>query len=358
PHVVLRPLARGRRPRTRHRDPRGRRYRPCACRGLRADDRPPARARAGGDFLRTERVPDLSRLAPAGGRRAAPHPRRAPGPRHRQRLPHRESRAAGPARRPRTSGVLTRGSVASAAQKSRPTSPRVGGNKKAAAHWGPASLWVSGRIALPANATCVGPSLPPSSADRSSFWEGAPMRSELDAVLRSSIGRRAFLKYLAIAGGTGVLAACQKNITSAKQGGGASASATRPPLESEPGVLHAYEWAGYEVKPLWRAYAAKGYPDPKFSFFTNTEQALAKTAGGYTWDIVHPEVGYVQDYFNLGAVQPWDTSLISNFPDLNPALEKAGQLDGKQYEIVTDWGYSGVIIRTDHADPSINSYSY
>ncbi len=184
------------------------------------------------------------------------------------------------------------------------------------------------------------------------------MRSELDAVLRSSIGRRAFLKYLAIAGGTGVLAACQKNITSAKQGGGASASATRPPLESEPGVLHAYEWAGYEVKPLWRAYAAKGYPDPKFSFFTNTEQALAKTAGGYTWDIVHPEVGYVQDYFNLGAVQPWDTSLISNFPDLNPALEKAGQLDGKQYEIVTDWGYSGVIIRTDHADPSINSYSY
>ncbi len=184
------------------------------------------------------------------------------------------------------------------------------------------------------------------------------MRSELDAVLRSSLGRRAFLKYLAIAGGTGVLAACQKNITAATQGGGASATETRPPLESEPGVLHAYEWAGFEVKPLWRSYAAKGYPDPKFSFFTNTEQALAKTAGGYTWDIVHPEVGYVQDYFNLGAVQPWDTSLISNFPDLNPALEKAGQLDGKQYEIVTDWGYSGVIIRTDHADPSINSYSY
>jgi spermidine/putrescine transport system substrate-binding protein len=182
------------------------------------------------------------------------------------------------------------------------------------------------------------------------------MRSELDAVMRNSATRRQFLKGMLVAGGAGVLAACRKNVTST---GGSSASAsTRPPLESEPGVLHAYEWAGFEVPDIWKAYKAKGYQDPKFSFFTNTEQALAKTAAGYEWDTVHPEVGYVQDYANLGAVQPWDTSLIANFPDLNPVLEKAGQLDGKQYEIVTDWGYSGVVIRTDHADPSINSYSY
>ena len=60
----------------------------------------------------------------------------------------------------------------------------------------------------------------------------------------------------------------------------------------------------------------------------------------------------------MGAIQPWDTSQISNFTDLNPVLQKAGQIDGKQYEIALDWGYSGVILRADMLDPSINSYSY
>jgi len=181
------------------------------------------------------------------------------------------------------------------------------------------------------------------------------MRSEFEALLRTPTGRRAFLKYMAMAGSMGVLAACRKNVTA---GGSTASPSARPPLEAEPGVLKAYEWAGFEVEDIWKEYKAKGYPDPKFSFYTNTEQALAKTAGGYTWDIVHPEVGYVQDYVNIGAVQPWDTSLIPNFPDLIPVLEKAGQVDGRQYEIVTDWGYSAVLIRTDHVDPSINSYSY
>jgi hypothetical protein len=112
------------------------------------------------------------------------------------------------------------------------------------------------------------------------------MRSELDAVMRNSATRRQFLKGMLVAGGAGILAACRKNVT---ETGGSSASASaRPPLESEPGVLHPYEWAGFEIEDIWKDYKAKGYPDPKFSFFTNTEQALAKTAGGYTWDTVHP----------------------------------------------------------------------
>ena len=85
---------------------------------------------------------------------------------------------------------------------------------------------------------------------------------------------------------------------------------------------------------------------------------IAKTAGGFYWDLTHPEIGYIQDYVDLGAIQPWDTSLIPNFSKLNPMLQETGQLNGEQYEIVLDWGYSGVIIRTDEVDPSINSYSY
>jgi spermidine/putrescine transport system substrate-binding protein len=184
------------------------------------------------------------------------------------------------------------------------------------------------------------------------------MRSEFDALMKTPLGRRALLKYMGAAtvlGTSGVLAACRRDVT--QQPGGDEPSA-RPPLEQEPGVLKVYEWAGYETKWIWRDYAQAGFEEPRFAFFTNTEQAIAKTAGGYQWDVSHPETEYVKDYVDLGLIQPWDTSLIPNFADLNPALEQHGQFNEEQYEIVLDWGYSGVIIRTDHVDPSINSYSY
>ena len=184
------------------------------------------------------------------------------------------------------------------------------------------------------------------------------MRSELDGLMRTPLGRRALLRYMgaaALLGGSGVLAACRREATRNTAG---TTPTSRAPIDEEPGDLKVFEWAGYDAKWIWRDYAQDGFDDPKFAFFTNTEQAIAKTAGGYTWDISHPETEYVQDYVELGLIQPWDTSLIPNFVDLNPALEEHGQFEGEQYNIVLDWGYSGVIIRTDHVDPSINSYSY
>jgi spermidine/putrescine transport system substrate-binding protein len=189
------------------------------------------------------------------------------------------------------------------------------------------------------------------------------MRSEFDGLLRTPMGRRALLKYMGYAsllGGTGVLAACRRESgTGAGGNGGATSTPTsRPPIEQENGVLSIHEWAGYETKWIWRPYAQKGYPDPEFSFLTNTEGAIAKTQGGFYWDITHPETGYIQDYLNMGVIQPWDTSLIPNFADLNPVLQQHGNIDGQQYAPVLDWGYSGVLIRTDFVDPEINSYSY
>lgn len=180
---------------------------------------------------------------------------------------------------------------------------------------------------------------------------------QFDAVLRNPRSRREFLRAMAVMGGTGVLAACRKETTTSP-GGGGTTTTQRPPIEDEPGVLSIHEWAGYESKWIWKDYAEAGYPEPKFSFLTNTEGVIAKTQGGFKWDITHPETGYIQDYLNMGALQPWDTSLIPNFADMSPVLEQHGNVDGQQYEIVTDWGYSGVLIRSDFVDPEINSYQY
>jgi spermidine/putrescine-binding protein len=179
---------------------------------------------------------------------------------------------------------------------------------------------------------------------------------QFDAVLGNAASRRTFLKGAGMLGATGVLAACRKSVDNSSAAGGTSASLV--PIEQEPGTLKAYEWAGYDTKWLFDDYLKAGYPDPKFSFFVNTENALAKTQAGYEWDVTHPESGYIQDYANMGAIQPWDTSLIPNFTKLNPVIEAAGQVDGKQYEIGLDWGYSAPLIRADMIDPTLDSYSY
>jgi spermidine/putrescine-binding protein len=181
---------------------------------------------------------------------------------------------------------------------------------------------------------------------------------QFDSVMRNEQTRRRFLRSMAAVGGMGVLAACRKDVQSGGSGGPSAAASAIPPISEETGELKIHEWAGYDAKWLWRDYAKAGYPEPTFSFLTNTEGVIAKTAGGFYWDLTHPEVGYIQDYVDLGAIQPWDTSLISNFPNLEATLQETGQLDGEQYQIVLDWGYSGVIIRADEVDPSINSYSY
>ena len=53
-----------------------------------------------------------------------------------------------------------------------------------------------------------------------------------------------------------------------------------------------------------------------------------------------------------GLVQPFDTSLLPSFSELNPYLVKQGQINGQQYMIPWDWGYASVLYRTDKIDPA------
>jgi spermidine/putrescine transport system substrate-binding protein len=186
------------------------------------------------------------------------------------------------------------------------------------------------------------------------------MPRELDSMVQPQFGRRDFLRFAGIAVGAGVLAACKKAATTTPTVSGAPA--THPPIGEEPGNLQVFDWAGYgdgaygdEV--LWKDYK-KQFPDdpPKFITFQE-DPGFTKVAQGTTYDVVHP-CGYkFPDYVDLGAMQPWDTSKISNFTDLNPALEKAGVIDGQQYFIVADWGFAAPMYRADKVTPKEDSWS-
>jgi spermidine/putrescine-binding protein len=190
------------------------------------------------------------------------------------------------------------------------------------------------------------------------------MPDRLDRSFSHEMGRRDVLRYAGMgAGMTAVLAACKK----ASDTSSAVAGASHPPMEQEPGTLQVFDWSGYgngdyypdkERANLWEQYAKETGDIPKFILFENDDAGFAKVAQGTHYDIVHPCAYRFQDYVDLGAMQPWDTSQIPNFASLNPVLQAAGQVDGKQYEIELDWGYSAPLIRADMIDPNLDSYDY
>ncbi|HEX6230110.1 MAG TPA: PotD/PotF family extracellular solute-binding protein, partial [Actinomycetota bacterium] len=156
----------------------------------------------------------------------------------------------------------------------------------------------------------------------------------------SRFGRRDFIRYAGVFAGAAALAACRRDEAPTIAGAGSPSPTLTRSIEDELGDLHVYEWSGYEIEELWQPYKEQ-FPDaePDFTFLTTPDEALSKIAGGFKADLVHPELSFMQEFIELGVFQPFDTSLISNFPALNPALVQAGQFDGQQYAIPLDWGF-------------------
>jgi spermidine/putrescine transport system substrate-binding protein len=157
------------------------------------------------------------------------------------------------------------------------------------------------------------------------------------------------LLRIAAAGGAGLLAT--------RLG---TAHAALDALGAESGRLKVLDWAGYENdggQPMFASYVKK-YPrnKPQFTYMTNESDALAKIHAGLKPDLFRPYVGWVKYFAQSGLVQPWDTSLISNFKHLNPFMVKAGQYNGKQYGIPDDWGFDAILYRTDKVHPKARSW--
>jgi spermidine/putrescine transport system substrate-binding protein len=167
-------------------------------------------------------------------------------------------------------------------------------------------------------------------------------------VTSARFDRAAFVRLAALAGGAPLLAAC---------GSKSSVGGSRPPIAEEPGNLLIFDYAGNDDPHLWRSYA-KRFPHkkPKWSYIASDDQAYAKLVGGFRPDVVLPCVNLVPDYVAADLIQPWDTSLLKTFPDLNKTFVEAGKIKGKQYFLPAQWGYSSVLYRADKVRPQPNSY--
>jgi spermidine/putrescine transport system substrate-binding protein len=168
--------------------------------------------------------------------------------------------------------------------------------------------------------------------------------------------RRQFLLSAAAVGGGVLLAGCGSGGTSP---GSSQKKVVHPPISQEPGTMNILEWQGYEANgteaQTYGMLAGKNYTDKfgadglKYTYIVNDTQAVNK-ARSVQFDLLHPCIENVQDYVNSNLVQPWDTSLLPSFKNLNPVLVKKGQVNGQQYFIPWDWGYASILYRTDKVD--------
>ncbi|MGZ4395250.1 MAG: ABC transporter substrate-binding protein, partial [Gaiellaceae bacterium] len=171
-----------------------------------------------------------------------------------------------------------------------------------------------------------------------------------DSVNERRFSRDELLKLAAVGGGAALLAG---------RAGAARAALDR--LSAESGRLQVMDWAGYgnDGGQAMFAQYVKQHPSnkPQFTYMTNESDALAKLHAGLKADLFRPYVGWTKYFATSGLVQPWDTSQIPNFKYLNPAMVKAGQVNGKQYGIPEDWGFDAILYRSDKVKPKSNSWS-
>jgi spermidine/putrescine transport system substrate-binding protein len=174
------------------------------------------------------------------------------------------------------------------------------------------------------------------------------------------INRRDFLATGVALGGAALLGGCGSSSSSS------SAAQTplskRPAISKEPGKLSILEWGGYEAggtpaqtSGMWAGtpYTQEfGKHSVVYTYIVNDDQSLSKAANGGPFDIMHPCNEMLPSFVSEGLIQPWDTSLLPSFKNLNPFLVQKGQINGKQYMIPWDWGYASLLYRSDKIDPA------
>jgi len=138
----------------------------------------------------------------------------------------------------------------------------------------------------------------------------------------------------------------------------ATSAPTEAPVASETGTLSVLDWAGYDAEDFWVDFKNE-YPDVTVNFEIGISDAdiYAKMAAGNQADIFHPYTGWLQFYVDEGLVEEIDTSKLSNWDKVPDNFKKIGQINGKQYFLPWDWGFTSVLYRTDKIPEGVDSWS-
>jgi spermidine/putrescine transport system substrate-binding protein len=159
------------------------------------------------------------------------------------------------------------------------------------------------------------------------------------------------------------LGACLAAIVLAAACGPAATPApTAVPTEVSPaertGSLTVLDWAGYDAPDFWTDFKST-YPKVTVNFEIGASDAdiFGKMKAGDAADIFHPYSGWLQLYVDEGLVQAIDTSKLKNWDVVPDNFKKLGQVNGKQYFLPWDYGFSSILYRTDKVPEGVNSWA-
>lgn len=122
-----------------------------------------------------------------------------------------------------------------------------------------------------------------------------------------------------------------------------------PAFAADP-ELTVLDWAGFDVPEIFQAYIDQHGQGPTFSFFGDDDEAFQKVASGFRADIAHPCSQMVGKYRDAGLIEPWDTSRIPNFEQIDARFldSEVFRDDQGVWFIPTDWGATAIAYNTEN----------
>ena len=142
----------------------------------------------------------------------------------------------------------------------------------------------------------------------------------------------------------------------------ATANITPPPTPTaDPatvtGTLDVLEWSGYDAEWAWQDFKnTYKKVNVTFEFGTADADIYGKMKAGSQADIFHPYTGWLQFYVDEGLVAEIDTTKLKNWDKVPDSFKKIGQVNGKQYFVPWDWGFTSILYRTDKITTPVTSW--
>ncbi len=133
---------------------------------------------------------------------------------------------------------------------------------------------------------------------------------------------------------------------------------TEVPAADQTGSLTVLDWAGYDGPDFWVDFQ-NTYPKVTVNFEIGASDAdiYSKMKAGDQADIFHPYTGWLQFYVDEGLVEEIDTSKLTNWDKVPDSFKKIGQINGKQYFLPWDWGFTSILYRTDKVPEGVDSWA-
>jgi spermidine/putrescine transport system substrate-binding protein len=183
--------------------------------------------------------------------------------------------------------------------------------------------------------------------------------------LSSRVPRRNRMRAFLALACAGLIGACSSAptgasapvATSAAPSVAASPSPTLRP-DQVTGSLTVLEWSGYDDAKFWPDFKEKYTKVTlNWEFGQSDADIYGKMKAGSQADLFHPYTGWLQFYVDEGMAEEIDTSRLSNWDKVPDDFKAIGQINGKQYFVPWDWGFTSILYRTDKVKQPIDSWA-